>query len=131
MIRIRLDKNRIGEPVFKIGIPKEELNNRILKRAIMEGKSLKGIYNYKIPMRYFIPIFNNLGIDNIIFDTRSLDSYLEFADECEENFYYAIEATPKYMRKWREENCPNIFKIEINKESMVSTKRIAFKKIKV
>jgi hypothetical protein len=33
------------------------------------------------------------------------------------------------MKKWREEGCPNIFKIEINKETLEVKKEIVFKKI--
>ena len=33
------------------------------------------------------------------------------------------------MKKWREEGCPNIYKIEIDKEKYTLTKEMAFKKI--
>ena len=34
------------------------------------------------------------------------------------------------MKKWREEGCPNIYKIEIDKEKCILKKEIAFKKKK-
>ncbi len=132
MIKIRIDKNGLGEPIFKLGIKEEYIHkNRLLYRAILSGKKIRGIYNYKIPMKYFLKIYNNLDKSNIELDTRSILSYLEFADEIEENYYYSVIATPKYMKKWREEACQNIYKITIDKESKNLTKSIAFKKIEL
>lgn len=132
MIKIRLDKNRQKEPVFKIFLDKDDIQkNILLKRISFEGKALKGIYNYEIPMKFFYPVVNNLNPDELYIDTRSNLSFLEFADECEENFEYSLEATPKYMRKWREFSCPNIYKISINIETKKISKKIAFKKINV
>ncbi|MGL4571949.1 MAG: hypothetical protein ACRCVJ_12890 [Clostridium sp.] len=132
MIRIRIDKNSFGEPIFKLGATEKEVhNNKLLYRAALSGKKIRGIYNYKIPMKYFLPIYNNLNKDEVLFDTRSVLSYLEFADEIEEVYFYSIVATPKYMRKWREEACQNIYKITIDENSKAISKKIAFKKIDV
>ena len=35
------------------------------------------------------------------------------------------------MKIWRRENCPNIFKIKINKDDLSISKEIAFKKIEL
>lgn len=130
MIKIRIDKNGRGEPIFKIKLEEETIkNNRLLYRGILSGKRISGLYNFEIPMKYFLPIYNNLNKDEIILDTRSIYSYLEFSDEIEENFYYSIIATPKYMKRWREENCQNIYKITINKATKELEKKLAFKKI--
>lgn len=132
MIKIRIDKNRCGEPIFKIRLEEENIReNRLLYRGILAGKKVSGLYNFQIPMKYFLPIYNNLDKNEVILDTRSIYSYLEFSDEIEENFYYSIIATPKYMRRWREKNCQNIYKITIDKETKELEKRIAFKKIEV
>lgn len=132
MIKVRIDKNRCGEPIFKIKLEEEKIkDNRLLYRGILAGKRISGLYNFQIPMKYFIPIYNNLDKSEVILDTRSIYSYLEFSDEIEENYYYSIIATPKYMRRWREENCQNIYKITIDKETKELEKRIAFKKIEV
>ena len=130
MIKIKIEKNRSNEPVFKIGtknlMDKEE---RFLKRALIDGKEITGRYNYEIPLKYFVPIINNIGKDNIKLDKHSKVSYLEFSDSFDEKYYYTLEANAKYMKKWREEDCPNIFKIEINTDTLEISKEIVFKKI--
>ncbi|WP_317310281.1 hypothetical protein [Clostridium thermobutyricum] len=132
MIKIKIDKNSLNEPIFKLSINKEDiLNNRFIKRVIYEGKTKRGMYNYEIPMKFFYPLLNNLKKDDVYIETRSNLSFLEFTDDFEEEFHYSIEATPKYMRKWREFNCPNIYKIELDKETLKLNKRVAFKKIEV
>lgn len=130
MIRIKIDKNRLGEPIFKIGF--KELTDKeykFLKRALMEAKEISGNFKYEIPLRYFIPILNNLDKENLKLDRHSKLSYLEFSDIYDEKYFYTFQATPKYMKKWREEECPDIFKIEINKDTLQVSKEIIFKKI--
>lgn len=130
MLRIKLEMNKKGEPIFKLEINKEdEVKYSFLRRALMEGKQIKGTYNYQIPIRFFQPIFNNISVENIILDNESLLSYLEFSDDFAENIYYTIEANPRYMKKWREEGCPNIYKIQIDKETLLLSKSVAFKRI--
>ncbi len=130
MIKMKIDKNKRGEPIFKLGYKDlEDKELRFLKRAIMEGKEIKGIFNYEIPLRFFIPIFNNICKENIKIDRYSKVEYLEFSDFYDEKYFYSFEVTPKYMKKWREEGCPNIFKIQIDKDSMEIKKEIIFKKI--
>ena len=61
MVKIKLEKNQKNEPVFKLNIKEEEIDNyRFLKRALLEGKSIRGRYNYEVPIRFFEPIFRNL-----------------------------------------------------------------------
>lgn len=132
MIKIRLEKNRLGEPEFKIRLDENIIKkNRILYRGVLEGKKISGIYNYKLPMKYFLPIYNNLNKEKIVLDTRSILSYLEFSDEIEENYYYSIVATPNYMKKWRNLNCQTIYKITIDNNTKELKKEVAFKKLKV
>ena len=114
MIKIKIDKNKANEPVFKLNFKNlNEKESRLLKRALIEGKEIKGLYKYNIPLRYLLPIIKNLDKDNIKIDKYSKLSYLEFSDDFDENYYYILEANAKFMKKWREEGCPNIFKIEI------------------
>ena len=130
MIKIKIDKNKRGEPIFKLGYKElEEKEVRFLKRAIMEGKERKGMFKYEIPLRFFTPIFNNFDKENIKIDRYSKVEYLEFSDFYDERYFYSFEITPKYMKKWREEGCPNIFKIQIDVETKEVKKEIIFKKI--
>lgn len=130
MIKIKIDKNKRGEPIFKLGYKElEEKEVRFLKRAIMEGKEIKGMFKYEIPLRFFTPIFNNFNKENIKIDRYSKVEYLEFSDFYDERYFYSFEITPKYMKKWREEGCPNIFKIQIDVETKEVKKEIIFKKI--
>lgn len=130
MIKIKIDKNKRGEPIFKLGYKVlEDRELRFLKRAILEGKEISGMFKYEIPLRFFIPIFNNIEKENIKIDRYSKVEYLEFSDFYDEKYFYAFEVTPKYMKKWREEGCPNIFKVQIDKNSMEVKKEIIFKKI--
>ena len=130
MIKVKIDKNKRGEPIFKLGYKElDDKELRFLKRAIMEGKEIKGMFKYERPLRFFIPIFNNIDKDNIKVDRYSKVEFLEFSDFYDEKYFYSFEVTPKYMKKWREEGCPNIFKIQIDKDSMEIKKEIIFKKI--
>ena len=130
MIKIKIDKNRSNEPIFKLGFKElDEKENRFLKRALMDGKEIKGMYKYEIPLKYLLPIIKNLNKNNIKLDRYSKLAYLEFSDDFDENYYYILEANAKFMRKWREEGCPNIFKVEIDRETLDVKKEIVFKKI--
>lgn len=132
MIKLRIDKTRLNEPIFKIALEEIDIqNNRLLKRISFEGKRIKGLYTHEIPMKFFYPVISNLNSEDIYIDTRSNLCFLEFADEFEEEFEYSLGATPKYMRKWREFGCPNIYKIKIDAETKKISKKIAFKKIEV
>lgn len=130
MIRIKIDKNRLGEPIFKIGFKElTEKESKFLKRALMDSREISGKFKYEIPLRYFIPILKNLDKENLKLDRYSQLSYLEFSDAYDEKYFYTFQATAKYMKKWREEGCPDIFKVEINKDTLEVTKEIIFKKI--
>ena len=59
MIAIKLEKNKRNEPILKLRVTEEDLKDKsFLKRALMEGRSLKGEYNYKVPIRFFLPIIH-------------------------------------------------------------------------
>jgi hypothetical protein len=132
MIKFKLQKDKSKGIIFKINIKEEDkLKYPFLKRPIMEGKRIKGLYNYQIPLRFLIPIINNIKIKDLKLDNKSINEFLEFYDEFEEKHYYSINATPKFMKVWREENCPNIFKIKIDRESLEIKKEVAFKKLNI
>lgn len=130
MIRVKIDKNKKGEPIFKLGYKSlDKKEGTFLRRALMEGKEISGMFKYEIPLRFFIPILNNLDKENIKIDRYSKLEYIEFSDYYDEKYFYTFDITPKYMKKWREEGCPNIFKIQIDKETLDIKKEIIFKKI--
>lgn len=130
MIKVKIEKNRLNEPIFKLGFKKlNDKEERFFKRALIEGKEISGTYKYEIPLKYFVPIMNNIDKENIKLDRYSKLSFLEFSDDFDEKYFYILEANAKYMKKWREEGCPNIFKIEINKDTLEIKKEIIFKKI--
>lgn len=130
MIRIKIQKGKNNNLIFKINIKDEDLNKCIfLRRALLEGKVIKGNFNYEIPLRYLVPIVNNIDKDYLSIDRHSQLEFLEFYDEFEEKYYASFTATPKFMRIWRQERCPNIFKIRINPETLSLSKEIAFKKV--
>lgn len=132
MIKIKIQKNKNHDPIFKIKIKDEEIEKYIfLKRALIEGKKIKGNFNYEIPLRFLFPILNNLNKEEISIDKHSELEFLEFYDDFEEKYYASFLATPKFMRLWRKENCPNIFKIKIDKQTLNITKEIAFKRINI
>jgi hypothetical protein len=133
MIKVKLEKNKAGKIVFKLKISDEDKTNVLFKRAIMESKNIKGgsKYEYEVPLRFFIPICNNVPKEKLILDKKSIVSYLEFSDSYDENYYTDVRATAKYMRKWREEGCPDIYKITIDQNSYYIKKEVAFKKNKI
>ena len=131
MIRIKLQKDKNKELTFKMKITEDELDlNNNIRRAIMDSKKIKGLYNYEVPLRYFIPIINTLK-NNFCIDKNSELEYLEFFDEYDEVHYYSIKATANFMKKWRKENCPTIFKVNIDRDTLKIRKEIAFKKNKI
>lgn len=132
MIKIKIQKNKSNTPIFKVKISDEEIQKYIfLKRVLIESKRIKGNFNYEVPLRFLFPILNNLNKEEIIIDRYSELEFLEFYDDFEEKYYSSFIATPQFMKLWRKENCPNIFKIKIDKENLTINKEIAFKKINI
>lgn len=130
MIRIKIDKNKKGEPNFKLQFKKiDEREERFLKRALMEGREIKGSFKYEIPLRFFMPIIRNIKKENLKVDRYSKNTFYEFSDRYDEKYYYSFEINAKYMKKWRQEECPDIFKVEIDSETLELKKEVVFKKI--
>lgn len=132
MIKIKLEQDKNGKPVFKLGVSEEIVKkNKMIWRVTLEGKNISGEYNYKIPIRFFVPLLKNLDTKKIELDPNSIESYLEFSDECDGKFYYAISANARYMRNWRELGCPNIYKVDLDLENKSVSTKVAFKKLGV
>lgn len=130
MIKIKLEFSKNKKIIFKVKIDENEKGKVLFKRALMEGKEIKKnrLYNYEIPLRYFMPICSNIKKEELILDKKSILSYLEFSDYYDEKYYTEVSATPQYMKKWREEGCPDIYKVTIDKDTYEVKKEIAFRK---
>jgi len=133
MIRAKLEKNKSGKIIFKLKVDDASKNNILFKRALMESKAIKGKsrYEYEVPLRFFVPIYNNVDKENFSLDKKSIISYLEFSDYYDQNYYTDIDATAKYMKKWREEGCPEIYRITIDIENHEVKKEVVFKKNRI
>ena len=132
MIKFKLEKNRFGNIIFKLNLDDKMLIEfPFMKRAILEATKIKGNYNYKVPMRYFAPIFNNLDKNMFTIDEESICSYIEFADEYDDEHLYANEANAKVMGKWRKVGCPSIYETIIDKDTKEISSKIIFSKTKV
>jgi hypothetical protein len=133
MIKAKLEKNKIGKIIFKLKIDDIDKENILFKRVLMEAKIIKGKtrYQYEVPLRFFVPICNNVSKENFVLDKKSILTYLEFSDCYDKDYYTDIEATAKYMRKWREEGCPDIYRITIDKDNYTIKKEVVFKKHKI
>ena len=130
MIKIKLEMNKSHKIIFKVKLDEKDRGNLFFRRAIMEGKQLKkgSRYNYEIPLRFFIPIFSNIDKNELMVDKKSILSYLEFSDCYDENYYTEVIASARYMKKWREEGCPDIYKITIDPETFNISKEVVFRK---
>ncbi|MVX62752.1 hypothetical protein GKZ28_03435 [Clostridium chromiireducens] len=133
MIRAKLEKNKSGKIIFKLKVDEASKDNILFKRALMESKFIKGKsrYEYEVPLRFFVPIYNNVDKEKFSLDKKSIISYLEFSDHYDQNYYTDIDATAKYMKKWREEGCPEIYRITIDIENHEVKKEVVFKKNKI
>lgn len=131
MIRICLQSDKTGNIIFRALVDEEHRNNIIIKRSLFESKIVKTNkkFPYVIPMKFLLPIIRNFNKDKIEFSNGSLYEFLEFSDDYDEKFYYTYKASSNYMKKWREEGCPKIYKVYINKKDLKVTKNIVFERI--
>ncbi|MGL5634408.1 MAG: hypothetical protein ACRDDL_05050 [Sarcina sp.] len=131
MLKLKLENDKAGNIKFKIKFSRDLEENIIIKRAVFEGKKLKRNKDYKyiLPNKYIFPIIHNFEKNKLQIDKKSLLSILEFSDEYEEKFYYTNKADSKYMKKWREEGCPTIFRITLDNEKIDINKEIAFERL--
>lgn len=129
MVNIKLDEDKRGKVIFRANIDECHKEDRILKRALFESRVVNNEFKYNIPMKYFWPILNNMDKKILSLSEDSKKEVLEFADEYEEVYYYSFKATPAYMKKWREEGCPQIFKMTINPEDLSIEKKVIFERL--
>jgi hypothetical protein len=130
MMKIKLEKNKRDEFVVKLKVENDIIDKyKILRRVILESRKITGEFNYNVPIRFLAIILRSIPVEIINLDSDSIFSYLEFSDDYDDKYYYAIEANAKYMRKWREEGCPIIYKVNLDKDTASITKEIAFKRI--
>lgn len=130
MFKFKIESDNLGNLKFRADISDDLKNNIIVKRVLFESRIVKSNkeYPYLMPIKYFMPMIKNLSGDIIEIDKDSTISFLEFSDEYEENYYYAGKASAKYMKKWREQGCPKIFKITI-KSDFIIEKETVFERI--
>ena len=131
MLEIKIDSDNKGALKFRANVDEKLKDNIIIKRAIFESRTIKSNkkYPYIIPMKFFIPLIRNISNEFIKLDSESVVSFLEFSDEYEEEIYYNEKATAIYMKKWRDEGCPEIFKIIVDRESLDISKEVVFRRL--
>ncbi|WP_066872631.1 hypothetical protein [Clostridium mediterraneense] len=131
MLEIKIESDNKGALKFRANVDEKLKDNMIIKRAIFESRTIKSNkkYPYIIPMKFFIPLIRNINNEFIKLDSESVVSFLEFSDEYEEEIYYNEKATAVYMKKWRDEGCPEIFKIIIDRESLDISKEVVFRRL--
>ncbi|EGT3615389.1 hypothetical protein FHH43_03935 [Clostridium perfringens] len=129
MINIKLDEDKRGKVIFRANIDECHKDDRIIKRALFESKVVNNEFKYNIPMKYFWPILSNMDKEILSLSEESKKEVLEFSDEYEEVYYYSYKATPAYMKKWREEGCPQIFKMTINPKDLSIDKKVIFERL--
>ncbi|MGG5462594.1 hypothetical protein [Clostridium sp. B9] len=131
MINIKLDQDKRGNVIFRANIDESHRDNRIIKRALFESRVTKGNtdFKYTIPMKYFWPILNNVDKEILEVSEESRTDFLEFSDEYEECYYYSYKATPAYMKRWRDEGCPPISRVELNMETLELNKKVVFERL--
>ncbi|MGL4991209.1 MAG: hypothetical protein ACRC57_08660 [Sarcina sp.] len=130
MLEFKIECNNLGIIRFRANITDDLKDNVMIKRVLFDSKYIVSNkkYPYLIPIKYFFPLIKNLSKDLIKIDKESIRCFFEFSDEYEEQFFYAIKANAKYMKKWREEGCPKIFKVTLTSDFEIK-KDIAFEKV--
>lgn len=131
MLEIKIESDNKGALKFRANVDEKLKDNMIIKRAIFESRIIKSNkkYPYIIPMKFFVPLIRNISNEFIKLDSESVVSFLEFSDEYEEEIYYNEKATAVYMKKWRDEGCPEIFKIIVDRESLNISKEVVFRRL--
>lgn len=130
MLEFKIECNNLGIINFRANITDDLKDNVMIKRVLFDSKYIASNkkYPYLIPIKYFFPLIKNLSKDLIKIDKESVRYFFEFSDEYEEKFFYAIKANAKYMKKWREQGCPKIFKVTLTNDFEIK-KDIAFEKV--
>lgn len=133
MVRVKLQSDKRNNVKLKIKISNNDAQNIFLKRALLEGKELKNdrFFNYEIPLRFLKPVITILSKEDIFLDKRSLLSFIQFSDIYDEKYYYQSKINPKFLKLWRENGCPDIYKIEIDKDTLKIVSKVIISKPKI
>ncbi|MFD3158089.1 hypothetical protein ACFIJ5_14635 [Haloimpatiens sp. FM7330] len=133
MITLKIEENKRKHVILKMKIAEKDKSNLFIKRVLYESEEIKSgkTYEYKVPMRYFLPLYKNLSKTSVKIHKNSITSFYEFSDEYDEDFYYSQKATAKFMKTWRAVGCPNVYKISLNISEKSFDKRVVFKKPRV
>lgn len=126
-MKLKVNKNKRGLLFLELYI-KEEEKDTFIKRLILEGKK-KDKNKYLLPLKYLYPLFKNSKNSDVELEMSSIKEFLEFSDEYEENYYYKEKADAIYMRLWRENNCPYIYKYTLDLSNNQISKQICFQKL--
>lgn len=126
-MKLKVNKNKRGLLFLELYI-KEEEKDPFIKRLILEGKRLDN-NKYSLPLKYLYPLFKNSKDSDIKLETSSIREFLEFSDDYEENYYYKEKADANYMKLWRENSCPYIYKYTIDISNNQIYKQICFQKL--
>lgn len=134
MLKMKLECNARGNAKLKMNFGGEE--NLMLKRyRMMASKNMsqdKEEFPCVLPLRFFTPLVKNIQKERFEFHKDSIDSFLEFSDEYDDKYFHALKATASYMRKWREEGCPALYRVDIDKVSKeVSVSKILERNISI
>jgi hypothetical protein len=126
-MNLKVNKNKRGLLFLELYI-KEEEKDTFIKRLILEGKK-KDKNKYVLPLKYLYPLFKNSKNSDVELEMSSIKEFLEFSDEYEEIYYYKEKADAIYMRLWRENNCPYIYKYTLDVSNNQISKQICFQKL--
>lgn len=127
-MKLKVEKNKRGNLFLELTVEEEE-KDTFVTRVILEGKKISD-NRYFIPLKYLYPLFKNIRSGKVILDPSSILEFLEFSDDYEENYYYKEKADASYMKLWRENSCPVIYKYTIDYVDNNVNKQICFQKVK-
>lgn len=132
MITIKIDKDKRGNINLRLSIKNsDDMEENFIKRFLIEGKKNTGSKQYPItiPLKYLSVLINNMTKEKIKIDKRSISTFLEFSDQYDEVYYFSTEANSSYLKKWREVDCPKIYKVSIDIENVTINKKVAFERM--
>lgn len=127
-MELKICQNKKGILSLEMIITQEEVD-QFTSRLLLEGKSKKANL-YIIPLKYLYPLSKKMGNKELKFNKDSVTEFLEFSDCYEEKYFYKEKADANYMKLWRENSCPEIYKYTIDIENEKVIKQICFEKIR-
>ncbi|WP_392486287.1 hypothetical protein ACER0A_008780 [Haloimpatiens sp. FM7315] len=130
MIRLKLELKKSGSISLKMYLSKKDMNIFLVRRVLMESVKVKNtkFLVYLVPMKYFLPLYNNLEKEIVKMHENSILTLFEYSDEYDGEFFYSSKITPTFMKKWRSVGCPKLYKISLDKKENKFNKMIIFEK---